>query len=262
MRVAVSLPVRGVAHHPAMSSALPQPTRSNHPVLRGLLREWQGMSHRPEMVQQARGWAVPVEFESLDDLVAATGWYNTAHERNTATGATGGDAVTERLLLAARTDDLAARVVLQRLLPGLVSLACRWQRRHDGDAFADVLAAAWPVIRQYPFERRPLHLVANLLNDCEYHAYRRAHRRMLVHVPVEAVGLERPDECGHAEPLHELVDVVSCTASLTAHDRRLLGLLLSGRSILEVAATLEVSERTVRNPRDSMVSRIREALAA
>lgn len=262
MSVAVSLPVRGVAHHPAMTSALPHPTRSNHPVLRGLLREWHGISHRPELVHRARGWALPVEFDSLDELVAATGWHGTAEERRAAPDNPAADAVTERLLRAARTDELAARVVLQRLLPGLVSLACRWQRRHDGDAFADVVAAAWPVIREYPVERRPLHLVANLLNDCEYHAYRRAHRRMLVHVPVEATRLDRPEECHQVEPLHELVDVVSCTASLSAHDRRLLGLLLSGRSMVEVAATLDVSERTVRNHRDSMVSRMREALAA
>lgn len=284
VRVAVSRAVRGHPHDPAMTTTLPHCTvhtstvhttglagsglsgtgRSTHPLLVGLGREWQATSHRPSAVRRARTWHLAVEFGSLDGIVAATGWYATADERHAAGRCTTAevDAVMQRLLLAARTDDLAARVVLQRLLPGLVSLARRWQRRHDGDALADVLAAAWWVIRQFPVERRPQHLVANLLNDCEYHAYRRAGRRLLVQTPVEERHLDGADDCHRVEPLHELVDVVACTSSLTAHDRRLLGLLLSGRSLVEAAAELDVSERTVRNHRDLMVSRMRQAVAA
>ena len=273
MRPAVRRAVRGCPHHPAMTSTLPRSTsstqttsstRASHPLLVGLDREWQATSHRPAAVRRARTWGLPIEFDSLDGIIATTGWYATADERHAAGHCTtpAVDAVMERLLVAARTDDLAARVVLQRLLPGLVGLARRWQRRHDGDAFADAVAAAWPVIRQYPVERRPLHLVANLLNDCQYHAYRRAGRRMLVSVPVEDRHLDGADDSAHVEPLHELVAVAACTSALSARDRCLLGLLLSGRSMVEVAQLLEVSERTVRNHRDHMVSQMRDAMAA
>ncbi len=237
---------------------------SIHPLLAALQREWRMTAHRRAAVRQAHTWGVPCGFESLDRLVAATGWYATADERHAAGRITTVevDAVMERLLVAARTDDLAARVVLQRLLPGLVSLARRWQRRYDGDALAEVIAAAWPVIRQYPVERRPRHLVANLLNDCEYHAYRRSGRRMMVQVPVEERHLDAADDRDHVEPLHELFAVASCAGSLSAHERRLLGLLLSGRSLVEVAEALEVSERSVRNHRDLLVTRMRQAVAA
>lgn len=221
-------------------------------------------SHRRAAVARAHTWGLPCGFDSLDRLVAATGWYATADERHAAGRITtaDADAVMERLLIAARTDDLAARVVLQRLLPGLVGLARRWQRRYDGDALAEAIVAAWPVIRQYPVERRPRHLVANLLNDCEYHAYRRSGRRLMVQVPVEEHHLDAADDRHEVEPLHELCAVASCTESLSTHERRLLGLLLSGRSLLEVAEALEVSERSVRNHRDLLVVRMRQAVAA
>ena len=240
------------------------PLGSHHPLLGALEREWQATSHRSASVRRAHTWGLPAAFDSLDGIVAATGWYATAEQRQAVRRCSTADidAVMERLLLAARTDDLAARVVLQRLLPGLVSLARRWSRRYDGDALADVVTAAWPVIRQYPLERRPLHLVANLLNDCEYHAYRRAGRRMMMQVPVDERHLDAADECHQLEPLHEVVEVAACTAALTGHDRRLLGLLLSGRTMVEVAAELEVSERTVRTHRDHMVTRMRQAVAA
>ncbi len=83
-------------------------------------------------------------------------------------------------------------------------------------------------------------------------------------VPVEERHLDAADERVTAlEPLHEVVEVAACTAELTGHDRRLLGLLLSGHTMVEVAAELlEVSERTVRTHRDHMVTRMRQAVAA
>ena len=231
------------------------------------------LATRRASVGRARTWGLAVDITSLDDVVLATGWYDSAQRRlGTATpidpvsphgghrNAVAAEAVMHRLLLAAQHDDLAARVVLQRLLPGLITRARRWTRRHDGDALADVVAAAWTVIRTYPLARRPHHLVANLLNDSEYHAFRRAGRRMLQQVPVEHRHLDLPVEHVAHEPLRELADVVSCARSLCDADRRLLSLLLSGSSTLEMAATLEVSERTVRNHRAHLVEVLRDTI--
>jgi DNA-binding CsgD family transcriptional regulator len=226
------------------------------------------------VVRRAAAWPLGIRFNSLDELVAATGYHASRQARLDA-GQAGRSSVDEvaaarrandvlsGLLALAGTDDLAARVVLQRLLPGLFAIARRWQRRcgESCDAVAEVVSAAWGVIREYPLERRPHHLVANLLHDSEYRAFIKASRRMLVQEPVEPSRLDLPGTPAAAEPWGELAEVVACTA-LTAHDRRLLGLLLSGRSTVEVAAALHVSERTVRSHRESMVARMRHAVAA
>ncbi len=88
--------------------------------------EWQRLATRRASVSRARSWGLAVDITSLDDVVLATGWYDSAHGRlGTATptapvsqpighrNVVAGEAVMHRLLLAAQHDDLAARVVLQ-----------------------------------------------------------------------------------------------------------------------------------------------------
>ncbi|MDO8391483.1 MAG: LuxR C-terminal-related transcriptional regulator [Actinomycetota bacterium] len=251
-----------------MTTQLPHPvtlptTSRGCPLAVRLEREWRALATRSAVVQRARTWGLGVPVSSLDDVLVATGFRPEAHVV-AACATVEHNEVVARLLLAARADPLAARVVLQRLLPGLVAAARRWERRHDAatDAFDEVVAAAWAVAREFPLERRPQHLVANLLRDAEYHAFVRARRRRLVVEPASPGRLDHAVESPPLDALAELTEVVACTPSLTAHDRRLLGLLLSGRSTLQVAAALQVSERTVRAHRDSMVSRLRQAVAA
>lgn len=274
--------VRARADDPAMTTQLPHLHPDFARLTRGcplavrLDREWQVLAARPATLRRARAWGLGVPFASLDDLVAATGYRccpagrNTSHHHGEVDPVPAGvdpNNVVARLLQAARTDDLAARVLLQRLLPGLVALARRWQRRHGAatDAFDEVVAAAWAVVREFPLDRRPEHLVPNLLRDAEYHAFIRPHRRALVHVPVSGDRLDHVVESHGvvgSDALGELAEVVAITPSLSAHDRKLLALLLSGRTTLQVAAALKVSERTVRAHRDSMVVRMRQAVAA
>ncbi|MEO6156098.1 MAG: hypothetical protein ABIQ39_00550, partial [Ilumatobacteraceae bacterium] len=94
-----------------------------------------------------------------------------------------GDTVLGQLVEFARTDPLAGRVVLQRLLPGLSAIARRrgTHMREHLEAFDELLSAAWSVISNFPVERRRHHVAASLLRDCEYHAFRRDHRRAVVH---------------------------------------------------------------------------------
>jgi hypothetical protein len=63
-------------------------------------------------------------------------------------------------------DDLAARVLLQLLLPGTRSLARRWWALgdHDERAAAAVMAV-YHRIRTYPVDRRPARVAANILMD-------------------------------------------------------------------------------------------------
>jgi len=172
------------------------------------------------------------------------------------------------VVAAARTDALAARVVLQRLLPGLSSLARRHAAgRFEGnlDAFDELLSAAWAVIREFPVDRRPRHVAANLLRDTEYHAFTKATRRLLVHELTEPQSLDVPVVIeADREPLDELADVVRSARIrlLTDRDLHLLRLLVRGCTIAEVAAALQVSVRTVGNRREVLVSRLREAALA
>jgi DNA-directed RNA polymerase specialized sigma24 family protein len=71
------------------------------------------------------------------------------------------------LVRQARTDPLAARVVLQTLLPGLKKLAGRLllEAGERDELWSALLAHCWERIRCYPLERRPARIAANLLLD-------------------------------------------------------------------------------------------------
>jgi DNA-binding CsgD family transcriptional regulator len=241
-------------------------------LLLRLSREWRAICHRPAVVRRAEGWQLGIDFRSLDDIVAAAGWRHPgaadARETGSSVGECGSDEVLARLVLAARHDDLAARVVLQRILPGVVAAARRWARRPEGgpEALDELLAAAWTVIRTYPVERRAAHLAARLLRDAEYHAFVRAHRRLLVAESVPGERLDLPVD--HIDPLDdvapsvELAELVAAAHALTDRDRQLLALIVAGHSVGEVAAVLRVSVRTVTNHREAMVSRLRQTARA
>lgn len=231
-----------------------------------LFREWAMISRRPDVVRRAAAWQLGIPVSSLDDVVAACGLRPVADGRPAAHDPerlTAEERVLARLVVLARHDDLAARVVLQRLLPGLLSLARRWGRRHgDGAvlvAFDDLVVDAWEVIRTFPVERRADQLAARMLRGAEYRAFIRAGRRLMVAEPtpderLDAVALEPAPSA-----LDELADLVA-SAELSELDRHLLRLLLHGASTEEVARSLSVSERTVRYRKESMVHRLRAAV--
>ena len=164
----------------------------NRPLLARLDREWQVLNHRPAVLRRARGWGLGVPFVSLDEVVAAAGYRSgTPAGSGTTAGPAGAteqpaaaaNEVLRRLLLAARTDDVAGRVVLQRLLPGVIARARRWGVHRVGgssDAFDELLSATWMVIREFPVERRSHCFAAALLRAGEYRAFEQASRRLLV----------------------------------------------------------------------------------
>ena len=246
---------------------------SSPSLLARLHREWNVLALRPALVHRASGWGLGIPVRTLDDIVEATGFWSRREARLAAIAAEPGDrergagasgnAVMARLLVVARTDDLAARVVLQRLLPGLIAGARRWARRAEGgpEALDDLLSVAWTVIRTFPVERRPVHLVANLLRDAEYHAFVRAHRRALVHELIPSDALDRPAAPEQLEPMVALAEVVAAARTLSERDRRLVRLLANGTPIGEVASAMHVSVRTVGNHRDALVHRLRQAAA-
>jgi len=238
-------------------------------LLLHLRDEWAVITTRPVVVRRIDSWSLPVRVTSVDELMRALGDRRAGVPPVVAApddGATGGAPTVEpdELLLSvvalARHDDLAGRVVLQRLLPGLLALARRWSRRCDGDPLDELVASAWIVIRTFPVERGHRNLAARMLGDCEYRTFLKQARRLLVQEPTPDVGADLASEAART-PLQELVELVGSAADLTDRDRRLLGLILSERSAAEMAAALAVSERSVRVHRASMVQRLRSAAA-
>jgi hypothetical protein len=77
------------------------------------------------------------------------------------------DAVLAALVRQARVDPMAARVVLQALLPGLKAIAGRLLLEADerDELWSALLAHCWERIRRYPLERRPARIAANTLLD-------------------------------------------------------------------------------------------------
>ena len=252
------------------------PLYSNRPLLARLQSEWQLLRERPTVLRRAQGWSLAVSFDDLDQLLAATDYWVSpaARAAAAASGTSNGhgngnvNEVVARLLAAARSDEVAARVVLQRLIPGLVARSRCWGPRRVGgsvEAFDELVSAAWTVIREFPFERRPRHLIANLLRDSEYTAFRRTSRRMLVHEFTEPRSLDTAVEYqAQIEPLLELADLIAEArlTTLTEHDLELLTLLANGVSPTEAAKQLQISERTLRYHREAAVGRLREAVLA
>jgi len=240
----------------------------NRSLLSRLEREWQAINQRPAVLRRAAGWGLGVQFSSLDEVIIATGFRpqpEAGRCRDVADSATANE-VLRRVLVAARHDDVAARVVLQRLLPGVLAAARRWGGHRRGgsmDAFDEMLSATWMVIREFPIERQSSHLAARVLRASEYRAFQRANRRMMVHELTAPNLLDLPAETVvMLDAADELAEVVACAGALTEHELQLIELLARGCSATEMAERLSISVRTVRNHRDAVVHRLREAALA
>ncbi len=107
-------------------------------------------------------------FASLEELLDGCGWDPGVpqHVADARLAALVGE--------ASAGDSAAVRVVLERVLPGLVHRAARRARR-DGRPFGELLgelvAVAWLVIAEYPLARRPVKIAANIIRDTEYRLF-------------------------------------------------------------------------------------------
>lgn len=230
---------------------------STHPLVRRLQREWRRLHHRPDAVLQAAGWEIVTgPISDLDQVLTAIGFEVAATDA--------GESALRSLVLRSAHDPLAARVVLQRLLPGLLSYARR--RAHVPQATDELVGAAWIAITTFDPARRPRCLAAALLADADYRAFRFGWRRAAssgeVIGDVALDDLAGPPAVSAADEVADLLaDAVE--AGLPPADVALLRRLLDTPSTDAVAAELRVTARTVRNRRSRATDRLRElALAA
>ncbi|WCO66318.1 hypothetical protein PO878_17600 [Iamia majanohamensis] len=135
-------------------------------VAQDLDREWDRIATGPLARRTVIRWANTHEalagLVDLDDVLAA---------RRDAGRA---DPVLRALVTMAADDDLAARTLLQALLPGLVHLA-RTTGNDDHNAVEELISIAWERIRTYPVDRDG-RVAGNVLLDVKKRY--RAHRRI------------------------------------------------------------------------------------
>ena len=253
--------------------ALPH-RRTDRPVFastlaRPYIEEWERLASDRRVRATVRAWQLPdsVPVNGLDDLLDRLGFFGRPDD-DTA------DAALFHVVQLAADDLLAARVVLQRVLPALVSVAKRragGPSRNDREtAFAETVSAAWIVIRSYPVQRRPRRVAANIVRDAEYHAFVRTRRLRSAAEQVGSSALDVEIEAGAdgraaqrgVEPMEEVLELLrdARDAGFSDDDLRLVRGLVSGRSSVQIAAELGICERSVRNRRAAITSRLRAVL--
>lgn len=251
------------------------PSTYNVPILSRLQAEWRHITIRERELRIVRSWNLPgAPIRSLDELLERCGFV--ASSTGPAPRRPARDAVEEaradaqllQLVTLARHDPLAARIVLQRIMPALCAVASRRsptrERRHE---LADELVAnAWSVICNYPVERRRQRVAANLVRDIGFETLVRPRRRRSSgEVPSTRDVIGEPEQHLDAEPLDELVGVLRearDAKGISQADIDLICQLVNHGRPEHLAAILDVTPRTVRNHRDAVVHRLRSHVAS
>jgi hypothetical protein len=221
-------------------------------------REWRALSRRPDAVARARSWRVTeLPFADLDELLVVLGYravHTPAHNERLV-----------RVVEIGRRDDLAARVVLQRVLPGLLALVRHRRWAHEG-SFEELVGAAWLSIRACRTDGCPEQVAANVVRDAAYRAFTApARRRSATEIAVDPHTLEETPDVPRIGPCEELATLLADARGLgvAADDLALMRDLVVVGSPGRVAALREVTPRTVRNHRDRITARLRRvALSA
>lgn len=251
---------------PTARTSGPRPTRARISALScDLDREWQRLRRRPSTLARANAWGlVPVPVTDLQQLLVAVGYR--------AAGVTAPDPVGQnerlyRLLQRARSDDLAARIVLQRMVPGLVvDLARRADRdRHAENRFEELIGSAWISIRLARVAPGATCVAGRLMDDAWYRAFKAPRRRRSAQELVVDPGTfqQMPDEADPT-PFEELAAIVgeARRRGLDADDLRLIQALVGAESARDLAAERRVTPRTVRNHRNRVVHSLRRLAVA
>ena len=232
------------------------------------------MSVRADELETVRSWGLPgPAIASLDDVLQRAGFQGAGTRVDASFEAEqhSPELLTEdeyllRLVMLAKRDQLAARVVLQRLLPALCAFARRTAgtSHHRRELLDDLIANSWTVIRNYPVDRRPRRVAANLVRDIGFQTTVRPQRRLsaTAEVPTAPHNIDEPIDEIVVEPLHELVRLLKTArdeGSVSDEDVEFICQLVNHRRPENLAAVLEVTPRTVRNHRDAIVHRLRNA---
>lgn len=240
-------------------------SNSTSSIVSRLSDEWTRLARRPRAISQANQWDLPGgPVDHLDVVLERCGFDQPGNQNHH-------DEYLSDLVRIAAHDQLAARIVLQRILPGLISIAVRRAPITANGltgAFDLVTSAAWLVICQFPIDRRPRRVAANLLMDIEYLAFVRDSRlksnrnEQSLH-PDAMLGVESGRYRAHdaeSDPVADesAFDLMMHSFSMTGvseRDLQMLRAVAHDINSTEAAAVLGLSPRSVRNRRENALVR-------
>ena len=250
------------------------------PVLHRLNADWRRITVSLAELRTISQWSLPGgPVFSFDELLVRCGFRGHLNHGSpfpptdaAPVGECADPDTADRCLLAlvdrARSDQLAGRVVLQRIVPPLCAVA----RRHTSDRaqrdalFDNLVGNAWPVICGYPVTRRRHHVAANLVRDIAFDTLvRPSRRRSATELPIALDDSNDAPTPVATDPFGELVELLAealRAGSISTDDTELLGKLIQHNHVVDVAAALKIAPRTVRNHRDATVSRLRSYVAS
>lgn len=171
------------------------------------------------------------------------------------------------LLRLARSDALAARLLLQRFVPALKSIAGWGQPLPQADWAAMVVSAAHEVIVTYPVERRPERVAGNVVWDVRKRMYAALseHRRWVGELSLGELG-DDAHVVADVTAGCDAADLLGWAASRSRVPRDVARLIQltrgAGFQIEELAAARSVPSARLRQQRWRCEQRMREAIAA
>jgi hypothetical protein len=256
-----------------------RPETTRLPTATRLWLDWDVLARSRSNVRRVNSWELPGDVvRHLDEVLTRAGYGQSVTDD-------GCDHYLSLLTAVAHRDELACRVVVQRILPGLIAIAIRRGRIVvEGPSFAldQLVSSAWMVIRRYPIDRRPRRVAANLLRDIEYQSFVREARTKRSRTEIaadtwtiingETLSATRGQPVrGASVPITDDDPVATASEmSNLLHDLERLGLremdraaieeMLSGRLSPDSAKMAGISARALRDRRAAAIKRSQELL--
>jgi DNA-directed RNA polymerase specialized sigma24 family protein len=265
VRHAVSAPRIIICMTTQTARTCTRPTTIIHPTgksstVRTLVQEWSALSNAPTTLRRVNGWGLPGKrVANLDEVLIRAGFGLEATDSI-------GDQYLFKLVIRAANDELATRIVLQRLLPPLISIAARRGKLARGgfdEALTDTVAQAWIQIRTYPINKRPIKIASNLVRDSEYFAFVRDSRlkQLAVAWGDDVIDMIPTPET-QLNPEEELANLLTEVEkwNLGTRSRSVLKQLAEGKSFRSIATDAGVNIRTVHGWRSTAINELREQM--
>lgn len=217
--------------------------------------EWLRVGKSRDARQRLAEWSLTStelrRFEDLDALVRYANRRGDPHES---------DRVLVVLARRAPEDELAARTLLQALMPGIRWLARRYEALAAAameDSASAVVAFAYERIRTYPFERRPQRVAANVLLDTRQRLHRTIGRPRPHVISLESLLFEPTEGEPSCDNLCTLLDDAVAREVIGGRDAALIALTrLHEHPVADLAAQLGCTAQTLRRRRRRAETRL------